>query len=310
MFKNVFKRVKSLFLVSLLILSVLAILTLGPVPAYPTPVETSTYYEGSTNVVNGTALNSTSNLDANDGSYFVVDPDSVTTEPSETLTYSSTVSAGTWTNVAFIDANDVNRAEVSAKGKTYWVEMDDPTISGTISSVVIKIDCYVRNSVDPSNTEFTLGFSIDGSTTNLLTQDIDVAITEATYSWNITDSISSWTDLNNLRLSTLSTDPGKGDVDTWYVDYHRVEIQSSTTSYEVNVEHTSEQFTPPVSDITQIYLEDNFKFDTTVTAYLEWYNWTANDWATINSGSVGTSEVTWNKTWTSRFIDVVNSTGY
>jgi len=307
MFKNLLKTARPLVLVSLLVLAVLAILTLGPVPTYTDFIDVSTYYEGSTTVINGTALNSTGNLDANDGIYYAVNSATATITQSQTLTYSGTVDAGGWLNVPNIDADDTSYASATARNKVYWVDIDNHTISGTITSVVIKIDCWTN--VDETK-EFTLGFSKDGSTTNLATYDINSGTSEATYSWDITSYISNWTEIDKLRLSVKSIDPGSPNIGFWYVDYHRVEVKATTYFYEVDVRHTSEQVVEPIASITQIFLQDNFKFNTTVTAHLEWFNWTANAWTNINSGSVGTTEVAWSKNWTSRFSDVINSTGY
>jgi len=310
-FKNVLKKVRPLFLISLLVLAILAILTLGPIPTYTNPelVEVSTYHEGSTSVVKGTALNGTGNLDANDQVYYAVASGTVTVTQSQTLTYSANVSSGGWSNVPNIDADDTSYASVATKNKVYSVDMDNHTISGTISSVVIKIDCWVQ--VDETRPEFELGFSPDAGTTWYYLE-IHTTTTQATYNWDITGSISwTWTKIDNLRLSAKSLDYGGGaNPTTWYVDYHRVEVQATIPTYEVDVRHTSEQVVQLIANVTQIFLEDNFKFNRTVTAYLKWFNWTANAWANINSGSVGTTEVTWNKTWTSRFSDVINSTGY
>jgi PKD repeat protein len=92
--------------------------------------------------------------------------------------------------------------------------------------------------------------------------------------------------------------------------YYAVDSDAGGGIYEVNVEHMSGQVNESIVHITQIFFEDNFKFNETVTAYLEWFNWTANAWVNINNGIVGPTEVAWNKTWTSRFSDAINSTGY
>jgi len=310
MFKSLLKKVKPLFLASLLVLAVLAILSLGPVLTYPASLGVATYYEGSTTVVKGTAVGgtSTANLDADDGVYYAVNCASSSVPQSQTLTYYSTVSDGGWSYVSYIDADDTSYASVGTKNKEYWVNVDDHTISGTITSVVIKIDCWT-NADDVK--EFTIGFSKDGTTTPLLTYDINCGTTQATYSWDITSSISSWTDIDNLRLSCKSIDPaGSPTIGLWWVDYHRVLVTSTATLYEVNVEHTSEQVTQLIPNITQIVVVDNFKFTATVTAHLEWYNWATSTWVNINTGSVGTTEVTWSKTWTSAFSNVISGTGY
>ncbi|UCE16779.1 MAG: hypothetical protein JSV12_04035, partial [Candidatus Bathyarchaeota archaeon] len=318
-----------LFLAWLLVLVGITILYPSIVSANPDLV--STYYEYTTTIVKGTALNTTNNLDANDEVYYAIDsgvnigpPQSV--QPVTNGNFTSDASgwswilasgsgtSGSWENTGqsggsvYIDVAGRNKIAASYWAQNFTLTQANPDsvtlnhqwkigIYDTVDSCTIKVQI-----VHPNGTVFDVWTQAVVGTT-IWSGILSISVNTSIFDQAGTYEIRLW-DTTNLGNSAGA------ETKVYYDDVALTFQFPGAATSEVNVEHTSGQFTPPVSDITQIYFEDNFKFDTTVTAYLEWYNWTANDWATINSGSVGTSEVTWNKTWTSRFIDVVNSTGY
>ena len=300
-------RREALFLAGLIVL--VSAMVIRPLPASSNPDPVSSYYEYATTVINGTALNSTDNLDADDEVYYTVDCDTSTITQSETLTYNGTVEAGTWADIPNVDADDGTSAYATKKNDKFWIEMDDLTIPGTISSVIVKADLW-KDADDTGGPEFEIGFSTDGTTSVEQSTTFEVTTSEATYQWDITQWMDNLTEIDNLRLECKSLDTGKPEVGRWDNEYLRAEVTLTVAVSEINIEYVSQQVAEPLANITQILVEDNFKFNTTVTAQLEWYNWTVNTWAIINTGSVGPTEVTWSKTWTSGFGDVINSSGY
>jgi len=317
-----------LFLAVLFVLLSLAVLYPSMVSANPDPV--SIYYEGSTTVVKGTALNSTANLDANDGIYYAVDS-GVSIGPPQIVqritngNFTSDASSwafvpaspsftGSWENTGqsggsvYIDALGRNKAGTSYWNQNITLTQANPesvrlnhqwkcSVYNVVDSCTIKVQI-----VHPNGTVFDVWTrAVTGTTTwsGILSASVNRGIFDQTGTYQI--RLWDYTDLGNNAAA---------ETKIYYDDIALTLQYPGTATYEVNVEHTSEQVAEPLADITQIFLEDNFKFNTPVTAHLEWFNWATSSWVNINTGSVGTTEVTWSKTWTSGFSDVISSTGY
>jgi len=318
----------ALFLAGLFVLLSVTVLYPSLVSASPDPV--SIYYEYATTVVKGTALNSTTSLDANDGIYYAVDS-SVSIGPPQIVqritngNFTSDASGwnfvpagigftGGWENTGqsggsvYIDVLGRNKV-----GTSYWTQNITFTQANPES---VRLNhqwkCSVYNVVDsctikvqvvhPNGTVFDVWTrAVTGTTTwsGILSTSVNRGIFDQTGTYQI--RLWDYTDLGNNAAA---------ETKIYYDDVALTLQYPGTATYEVNVEHTSEQVAEPLADITQIFLEDNFKFNTIVTAHLEWFNWTTSSWVNINTGSVGTTEVTWSKTWTSGFSDVISSTGY
>ncbi|MFN4133480.1 MAG: DUF4082 domain-containing protein, partial [Candidatus Hadarchaeales archaeon] len=72
----------------------------------------------------------------------------------------------------------------------------------------------------------------------------------------------------------------------------------AAATYSLDVRHDSGQVTASQSNVDNIYVKLNFKSTATATYTWQIYDFTNSSWLTLNSGSVGTTEVTWENTIT------------
>ncbi|MEM3402560.1 MAG: lamin tail domain-containing protein, partial [Candidatus Hadarchaeales archaeon] len=68
---------------------------------------------------------------------------------------------------------------------------------------------------------------------------------------------------------------------------------SAPPAYSLDVRHDSGQVTASQSSVDNIYVKINFKSENTATYTWQIYDFTNSTWLTLNTGSVGTTEVTW-----------------
>jgi hypothetical protein len=74
----------------------------------------------------------------------------------------------------------------------------------------------------------------------------------------------------------------------------------------VDIRHDSGGVTVDQLDVDNIYVGLNFKSTSSVTYYLQIWNWSTSQWLTLNTGSVGASEVTWESTITTDPADYIS----
>lgn len=268
-------------------------------------------YEASTQVVTGTEVSGTStdNLDADDGAYYEVDATGGGggTEDAEPASfggagdeYEDTRVSGSLSDM-FTD--DGTYCEYD-KGDHLSIETWDTTgLSGAVTDVVLWVNYDVESGYDGTNSfEWKLDDNPNWNSTTVTPAD---GQTDYTDSYVILSG-GSWTisDLASLDLHFYNND-GKGP------DWVRVDwcILRATTSggYALEIRHDSEPITGSQGDVDSIQITLNFKSSATATYYLDIYNFSTPGWESLQSGSVGTTEVTWENTITTSPADYISA---
>lgn len=222
---------------------------------------------------------------------------------SEILTYYETIVQSEWNDIPNIDADDGQYAWTDEDKKLFWVSMDNTTLTGTIKSVVIKIDCWVQKT--RAGKEFKLYISTDGTTTTTGKPyyEFDATTSETTYEWNITSYINSWDDLNNLYIGVESR--GGPRVRKWFVEYLRVEVVAEAVYIMDFYYKFSTTINPNnITNITVI----TYGYTSGETIHLAIYNFTSGTWYYI--GDITETSPSWtNITLTSGLSDFINDEG-
>jgi len=288
----------------------------------------SIYYEGVTQLINGTVYSgSTANLDVDDNNYYQVDAD-----------YSSVGGATNNTATGENDEDDWISGESSA-GDVY-----SGSLSYTYTSNEAKYDLIeiIATGGNPRNRNYLLAWRFDftgldtsrtdtklfleAQTTgehfrvywgpDTLTHNQLLACTVTTigdtwYSCDIPDDTSSTIyiyikDNNDDRADR--TDRNIADhirIDTMFVET----IVSGVAISVLNITHNSSIISEPINSIRQLNITLKFESNVTETYYFDIFNWTDSQWYRMRTGSIGTTEVTWN--WindsaVSNFIEATN----
>lgn len=268
-------------------------------------------YEAITEVVTGTEVSGTStdNLDADDGAYYEVDAagGGGGTEDAEPASfggagdeYEDTRVSGSLSDMF---ADDGTYCEYD-KGDHLSIETWDTTgLSGTVTDVVLWVNYDVESGYDGTN---SFEWKLDGGATwNSTTVTPADGQTDYTDSYVILSG-GSWTmsDLASLDLHFYNND-GKGP------DWVRVDwcILRATTSagYALEIRHDSEPITESQGDVDNIQITLNFKSSAAATYYLDIYNFSTPGWESLQSESVGTTEVTWENTITTSPADYISA---
>jgi len=77
-------------------------------------------------------------------------------------------------------------------------------------------------------------------------------------------------------------------------------------NYSLDIRHDSGQVTANQANVDNIYVGLNFKSTASATYYFQIWNWSTSSWLDLNSGTVGTSEVSWENTITTNPTDYIS----
>ena len=277
---------------------------------------TETLHEAGTTVENGSEVSgtSTANLDADDGVYYEVDAGSSPGGEGSNLIQNPGFETGDlthWTELGTSGKHVVTN-ERAASG-TYSCKFVDLTTSYSGRRIVANNVAVTPGKDYRFGARFYIPQVGGGSIENYKVrcwiewycENGDLAgryqpwgrVLSAFNAWEAQE----WTDTapEGAAKAAVFVDAKRASgspQDNVYID--DVKLAEITSVYSIDLRHDSEQVTVDQTSVDNISVKLNFKSSASALYTWQIYDWTNSSWLTLRSGTVGTTEVSWENTIT------------